>query len=114
MDIQHTGNPEALAKKYKENIVAFRTKEKADFDTWKAGLLKCSKDLLDKIPYDVSTWKFEEMQSELYAEWPDPEIWEKQYQDFSSKIEEINAIAYEFDKEAARLLQEAVQLQAKG
>ena len=114
MDVQHTGNPEALARKYRENIVAFRTKEKADFDAWKDALLKCSKELLDKIPYDVSTWKFEEMQSELYKDWPDPDVYERQYQDYVTKVEEINQIAYEFDKEAVALLEKAVQLQAKG
>lgn len=114
MDVHVTGTPEQIDKQYRENIVIFRTKEKADFEKWKSGLLKCSRDLLDKIPYDVSSWVFEDIMSELYAEWPDPDKYEQQYQDLSSKTKEINSIVAEFDKEATRLVQQAVQLQVQG
>lgn len=113
MDMGHTVNPEVLSRQYRENIVAFRTKEKADFETWKAGLLKCSKTLLSKIPYDVSTWRFEEMFSELYEEWPDPDVYEAQYTEYLGKIEEINNIVSGFIEEALELIERAIELQAR-
>ena len=103
-------DPVELLRKYKENITVARTLEKKDFDAWKASLLSCSPAVLEKIPYDVSTWEFETMFSSLYEEWPNPEEYERQYSDAVSKIEEVNTIFNDLNKEAMELIKKANEL----
>lgn len=118
---EHIGHADAYetalkqAKEYGNNIIEFRTREKAAFDRWKSELLKNpDSELLKKIPYDVSSWEFEDLFSELYKDNPDPVVYQKQYDNMVEIADTVLGIVMEYNKRGLELQREALALQQKG
>lgn len=115
VDFNHKINPTQLRQKARETFIAMRTKEEQKFNNWYLSLLKCPKEVvLDKIPFDYQDMSLQSLVPEWYVEVPNAEVCEQQVKSLNEKLEIINCIIEEVNKEGLKLLEEYNQLYARG
>ena len=104
-------DPIALRRKYREALIAERTKQEQQVNNWKRVLLTCSKEkILDKIPVDVESLTYESLFPELYKDVIDEAAYDEQYNKAMELINFINNLVNEHNKKGVEVLKEFGQL----
>lgn len=108
-------DPVAIRDKARETFISCRAAEEQKFNQWYTSLLKCSKErVLDKIPFDYTNWSLRSLIPEWYKEVPDPVICNEQVSGLNAKIDTINDIIADINREGIKLLEEYNTLYSGG
>lgn len=97
----------AIRDKAREIFITRRAAEEQKFERWHKALLKCSKErVLDKIPFDYESMSLRSLCPEWYVEAPNKDVCEQQVREANEKIDQINSIVAEINREGIALLEE--------
>lgn len=107
-------DPVALRNKARETFIAKRTVQEQKFNAWYEALLKCPQDkVLDKIPFDYHNMTLQSLVPEWYVDAPDAATCDEQLKAANEKIDIVNKIIDDLNREGVKRLEEYNELYSR-
>lgn len=115
LDIPAHEDPVLLRNQVRDIFISMRSIEEQKVSKWVRELLSCPKErVLDRIPFSVEGMTLQTLVPEWYVDKPDKEICNQQLQAAREKIDQINQIIYEINKEGIEENKEYKALYERG
>jgi len=108
-------DPVVLRNQVRDIFISRRSIEEQKVNKWINELLSCPKErVLDRIPFSVEGMSLQTLVPEWYVDKPNKEICAQQLQAAREKIDQINQIIYEINKEGIEEIKEYKALYERG
>lgn len=115
LEIPAHEDPVLLRNQVRDIFISRRSIEEQKVNKWVKELLSCPKErVLDRIPFNLEGLSLQTLVPEWYVDKPNKEICTQQLVEARAKIDQINQIIYELNKEGIEENKEYKALYERG